>query len=139
MMNIRSEVFRAQQRPDEIGQHEGGSGTAENKIEHGSNLSAKCDETNQRGEDHRCVDNRNDVAHGETSLEKKGSGSFLKKRTKKLLFRSMEHASANADRAPVIVLMARGLRQQPQKPSHTDNDENEVQHDQDVLKVRTPH
>jgi hypothetical protein len=63
----RSEIFRAQQRPDEIGQHEGGSGTAENEIQHGSNLSAKGDETHQRGEDRHGVDKRNHVAHGARS------------------------------------------------------------------------
>jgi hypothetical protein len=60
-------VFRTQQRPDEIGQHEGGGGTAENEIQHGSNLSAKGDESDQRGEDHHGVDNRNHVAHGARS------------------------------------------------------------------------
>jgi hypothetical protein len=67
-----SEVFGAQERPDEIGKHEGGGGAAEDEIEHGLNLSAKCDETDQQGEDRRGVDNRNDVAHGETPVSERG-------------------------------------------------------------------
>jgi hypothetical protein len=63
-----SEVFRTQERPDEIGEHEGRGGAAEHEIEHGLNLPAKCNEADQRGEDHRGVDNRNDVAHGETPV-----------------------------------------------------------------------
>jgi hypothetical protein len=34
MMNTLSEVFRAEHRPDEINQHQGGNAAAHNKIEH---------------------------------------------------------------------------------------------------------
>jgi hypothetical protein len=64
----KSEVFRTQQRPDEIGKHEDRGGACQDKIEHGSNLSAKCNEANERGEDHRGVDNRNDVTHDGSSV-----------------------------------------------------------------------
>jgi hypothetical protein len=74
MSRTRSEIFRTQKRPDQVGKHEGGGSAAENEIEHGSNLSAKCDEADQRGEDHRGVDKRNDVAHGETSVSELGGG-----------------------------------------------------------------
>jgi hypothetical protein len=63
---VSSEVFWAQQRPDEIGEHQGRDGAAEDEIEHGSDLSAEGDERDQRGEDRGGVDKRNHVAHGET-------------------------------------------------------------------------
>ena len=61
------EIFRAHQGPEEIGEEQGGNARPEDKIEHSSNLSAKGDETDQRGEDHHGVDKRNHVAHGERS------------------------------------------------------------------------
>jgi hypothetical protein len=61
-------ILGTQQRPDKISEHEGGGGAAQDEIEHGSNLPAKCDETHQRGEDRHGVDNRNDIAHCETSV-----------------------------------------------------------------------
>jgi hypothetical protein len=63
-----SEVFGTQQRPDEVGKHEDRGDACQDKIEHGSNLSAKFHEANERGEDHRSVDNRNDVTHDGTSV-----------------------------------------------------------------------
>jgi hypothetical protein len=61
------EIFRAHQRPEEIGKEQGGNARPEDKIEHSSNLSAEGDETDQRGEDRHGVDKRNHVAHGERS------------------------------------------------------------------------
>jgi hypothetical protein len=58
-----SKIFRAQQRPDEIGEKQGGDTAAQNEIEHGSDLSAKGDETHQPGENHRGVHKRNHIAH----------------------------------------------------------------------------
>jgi hypothetical protein len=63
-----SEVFRTQQRPHEIDSHDGGGDASEDEIQHGLDLSAKCDETDQRDEFHCGVDNRDDVAHREPSF-----------------------------------------------------------------------
>ena len=64
----KSEVFRTQQRPDKVAKHEGGGCAAYDEVEHGLNLLAKCHEADQRSKNSGCVNNRNDVTHGNTFL-----------------------------------------------------------------------
>jgi hypothetical protein len=63
-----SKIFRAQQRPDQIDEQKGGNDAAECEIEHSSDLSTKCNETDQKGENHRRKGDRDHVSHGSTSF-----------------------------------------------------------------------
>jgi hypothetical protein len=66
----KSEIFRAQQSPDEIDEQQRGDAAAEDEIEHRSDLSAKCNETDQKQENDRRIGDRDHVTHDETSLVK---------------------------------------------------------------------
>jgi hypothetical protein len=67
----KSEIFRAHQRPDEINEQKGGDGAAQGEIEHGSDLSAKSNETDQKRENDRRVGDRDQVSHSGTSFWKR--------------------------------------------------------------------